>query len=247
MSSVTNWQRLLNSFVYSSYRSGKYLLFEVKDSGVRHIFESGMVRDVTDDKTDYTLVLDGPMFDRWAEHMTAGAKKYDARNWMKAQGEAEYERFQQSALRHFLQWFRGEQDEDHAAAVFFNINGAEYVRDDAKAWADVMEPDVHGCDGCEEGCGFCGFDHNDATKPGKLPPAGQVFEDFLAENSPIPASAKVGDVTTDDLITVIWEEGGLQDLADDYNYLRNRVQELNKAIGTPGWTLETDEEVFGEW
>jgi len=86
-----------------------------------------MVRDVEDDKVDYSLVLDGPMFERWAVHLTKGAAKYTERNWMKAKTYAEYWRFKKSALRHFLQWFRGDTDEDHAAAVMFNINGAEYV------------------------------------------------------------------------------------------------------------------------
>lgn len=101
--------------------------FVVKDSGARQQFSSGMVRDTTDNKIDYGLVLDGPMFDRWAAHLTKGAKKYSARNWMLASGDEEYSRFKESALRHFLQWYRGEKDEDHAAAVFFNINGKEYV------------------------------------------------------------------------------------------------------------------------
>jgi hypothetical protein len=87
-----------------------------------------MVRDVTDDKIDYTLVLDGPMFVRWAEHLTKGAKKYEKRNWMKAATEEEEDRFRESALRHFLQWYWRWEDEDHAAATFFNINGAEYTK-----------------------------------------------------------------------------------------------------------------------
>lgn len=102
--------------------------FTIKDSGAREQFESGMVRDTADEKTDFTLALDGPMFKRLADHLTKGAKKYAARNWMLARGEAEYQRFRASALRHFLQWFWGDTDEDHAAAVFFNINGAEYVK-----------------------------------------------------------------------------------------------------------------------
>jgi hypothetical protein len=101
--------------------------YAVKDSGKREQYKSGMVRDVTEGKTDYALVLDGPMFERWASHLTKGAVKYEKRNWMKAEGSAEYERFRESAFRHFLQWYRGETDEDHAAAVLFNINGAEYV------------------------------------------------------------------------------------------------------------------------
>jgi len=102
--------------------------FKILDSGLPHEkFASGMERDTPEGKTDYTLVLDGPMFERWAEHLTTGAKKYAARNWMQANSIKELERFRESALRHFIQWFRGDGDEDHAAAVFFNINGAEYV------------------------------------------------------------------------------------------------------------------------
>jgi len=103
--------------------------FQIKDSGERHQFDSGMVRDVTEGKTDFTLVLDGPMLKRWAEHMTRGASKYSKRNWMQAAGNEELERFKESAFRHFLQWYWGDADEDHAAAVIFNINGAEYVRE----------------------------------------------------------------------------------------------------------------------
>lgn len=103
--------------------------FAVKDSGQRRIFESGMQRDIDDDKVNWALVADGPMLRRWAEHLTKGARKYDARNWMKAEGEAELLRFRESAFRHFVQWYLGEVDEDHAAAVMFNINGAEYVKE----------------------------------------------------------------------------------------------------------------------
>lgn len=104
-------------------------VFTVKDSGQRQQFAGGMVRDVTEGKTDYSLVLDGPMFDRWAAHLTKGAVKYTKRNWMLAAGDEEAARFKESAFRHFLQWYRGDTDEDHAAAVLFNINGHEYVKD----------------------------------------------------------------------------------------------------------------------
>ena len=106
--------------------------FAIKDSGKREQFESGMVRDTADDKIDYTLVLDGPMFERWAVHLTKGAKKYAKRNWMKASGEAELARFKESALRHFISYLRGDTDEDHAAGTIFNINGAEYVKEKMK-------------------------------------------------------------------------------------------------------------------
>lgn len=100
----------------------------IKDSGKREEYASGMVRDTAEDKIDYSLVLDGPMFARWAVHMTKGAKKYSKRNWMKASGEAEFERATESLTRHFIQYVRGDTDEDHAAAVMFNLNLREYVR-----------------------------------------------------------------------------------------------------------------------
>jgi hypothetical protein len=102
--------------------------FAVKDSGARAQFDSGMVRDVATDKIDYALAFDGPMFERWAVHMTKGATKYEKSNWMKANGPAELARFRESAVRHFVQWLRGDVDEDHAAACYFNINGYEYVK-----------------------------------------------------------------------------------------------------------------------
>lgn len=103
--------------------------FTVKDSGARVEFDSGMRRDTEDGKADFTLVRKGPMFRRWAEHMTKGAEKYGRHNWTLANGREEYERFQRSAARHFEQWLAGERDEDHAAAVMFNLNAAEYVRE----------------------------------------------------------------------------------------------------------------------
>lgn len=111
--------------------------FTVKDSGKRQEFDSGMVRDTQEGKIDYTSVLDGPMFDRWATHLTTAKAKYPdvapgVANWTLANGEEELVRFRKSALRHLLQWLHGDIDEDHAAAVFFNINGACYVEEKLK-------------------------------------------------------------------------------------------------------------------
>lgn len=102
--------------------------FVTKDSGNRVVFKSGMQRDVTTGKTDFTYCIQGPMLERWAQLMERGAVKYERDNWMKAEGEAELERFRSSAMRHMIQYLRGDTDEDHAAAVIFNLNGAEYVK-----------------------------------------------------------------------------------------------------------------------
>ena len=107
--------------------------YVTKDSGQRAKFESGMVRDTTEGKTLWHKVADGPLLQRWAELLTRGAEKYPDEeagkpNWMLAEGQVELHRFRQSAFRHFMQWFNGDTDEDHAAAVFFNLNGAEFVK-----------------------------------------------------------------------------------------------------------------------
>ena len=103
--------------------------YTIKDSGKRQEFASGMRRDTQDGKVLYHLVASGPMLARWAKHLTGGAKKYSEDNWMQASGDEELARFRSSAFRHFMQWYYGDTDEDHAAAVYFNINGAEYTKE----------------------------------------------------------------------------------------------------------------------
>jgi len=123
----------------------KFQEFTIKDSGKRKEFDSGMVRDTQEGKLEGDRCAEGPMLKRWAEHMTKGAAKYPDRapglaNWTLASGEPEYVRFRKSAWRHFMQWWEGEMDEDHAAAVFFNINGAEYTKEikDGKVKRDTQ-------------------------------------------------------------------------------------------------------------
>lgn len=107
--------------------------WETKDSGARAEYSTGMVRDLNAGKARFDLLVPelqpykDTMLFRWAELMARGAEKYTARNWEQAQTAEEWERFKESAFRHFMQWYCGEMDEDHAAAVFFNIAGAEYT------------------------------------------------------------------------------------------------------------------------
>ena len=102
--------------------------WKTKDSGQRIVHASGMQRDTTAGKIDYLLLRDGPMFERWAALLQRGAAKYDKRNWMKANSQEELDRARESAARHFEQWLRGDEDEDHAAAIVFNVNEVEYIR-----------------------------------------------------------------------------------------------------------------------
>ena len=103
--------------------------FEVIDTDSKESYAGGMMRNSNEGKRKPHLVRSGPMYERWVGLMTAGAIVYDDDNWMEAEGQEEYDRFRESACRHFDQWYAGDRDEDHAAAVYFNVNGAEYVRD----------------------------------------------------------------------------------------------------------------------
>lgn len=106
--------------------------FITKDSGQRQEFSTGMVRDVQQGKPRFDLVWK-PLYWRWAELMGRGAEKYGDNNWKLAATEVELNRFLGSAERHFQQWLRGDSDEDHAAAILFNVAGAEYVKERLKS------------------------------------------------------------------------------------------------------------------
>jgi hypothetical protein len=106
--------------------------YEVKDSGKRIEYSSGMRRDVQDGKSDYTLIHI-PFLTRLATHLTKGAVKYGENNWQLANSEEELKRFKKSALRHLFQWLSGDIDEDHMAAVCFNLMAAEYVKEKLNA------------------------------------------------------------------------------------------------------------------
>lgn len=101
--------------------------YVTKDSGVRASYESGMVRDTQDGKPRFDLLIpDGVPFPaqfltRCADLMARGAVKYEDRNWEQANSVVELNRFKASAYRHLMQWITGDNDEDHAAAVVFNL------------------------------------------------------------------------------------------------------------------------------
>ena len=89
--------------------------------------ESGVVRSVDIGKPDYTLI-DTALLERWARLMTAQVPSKGRDNWRNASTDEDLLRFRQSAWRHFLAWQSGETDEDHAAALLFNVAGAELAR-----------------------------------------------------------------------------------------------------------------------
>jgi hypothetical protein len=103
--------------------------FETKDSGERVKFASGMTRDTDNGKPRYDLIPLEPMR-RLADLYARGTVKYGSRNWEQANTIDEIQRFRASAMRHMYQYLAGERDEDHMAAVVFNLFAAEQT--DAK-------------------------------------------------------------------------------------------------------------------
>ena len=108
--------------------------YTTKDSGKRQEYNSGMKRDTQENKPSFQYLLPKKIpyhnqpLTRFAELMTRGKEKYGPRNWELANSEKEMERFKASALRHMIQWQCDEEDEDHMAAVMFNLLAYETTK-----------------------------------------------------------------------------------------------------------------------
>ena len=116
------------------------VLNNIKDSGERVTYSSGAMRDPSTGKIKWSRITFGPMMRRWAQHLTNAEAKYPdptpgIPNFSLIETDEERIRYKESAFRHFMSWFNDESDEDHAAAVFFNINGVELIKDKQAAKA----------------------------------------------------------------------------------------------------------------
>jgi len=124
-----------DSEIMKAFKENK---FKILDSGQRKVFSTGMQRDSCE-KIRYDLI---PLFmlDRFAEHLTKGAKKYSPNNWHKAETKEEMERFIQSLGRHIMAYLKGEEEEDHFSAILFNLCGIEMVRAKLRGEKILMSP-----------------------------------------------------------------------------------------------------------
>lgn len=103
--------------------------YVVKDSGERLDFMTGSRRDTNKGKPRYDLIGRHGL-KRLADLMARGAEKYGENNWMLGQNIS---RSYESAFRHLMQWRDGEVDEDHLAAVVFNIFSIIHVEEEIRA------------------------------------------------------------------------------------------------------------------
>ena len=90
-------------------------------------FETGAIRDLDDTKEDYVETISWTAFKRYAQYMTGKKMKYGAGNFKKGIPIDSYE---QSLLRHVQKYIENkyeegvvEREEDHLAAMVFNIFG----------------------------------------------------------------------------------------------------------------------------
>jgi hypothetical protein len=90
---------------------------ELKDSGNRSTYPTGAQRDNHEDKGRFDLISIQGLF-RLARLYEAGAKKYSARNWEKGMSIS---RYVDAAMRHLAKYLDGWDDEDHLAAVAWNV------------------------------------------------------------------------------------------------------------------------------
>lgn len=115
----------LNHHYEKDHKLDNMKTYETKDSGKRVLYKSGFNRDSTVGKPRYDLIPT-QLLTRIADLYARGAAKYGDSNWKRADTNEELERFKASAWRHFIQWQEGQEDEDHASAVMWNVIAYEW-------------------------------------------------------------------------------------------------------------------------
>lgn len=112
------------------------MTYKIKDSGQREEYSSGAMRDTEEGKLDWSnlFVHFEPMGTRYVQHMTKGREKYPdpepgVPNWTLFEATPEMlARTLRSFDRHVKAYRMGLTDEDHAAAIIFNLNLAERIK-----------------------------------------------------------------------------------------------------------------------
>ena len=95
---------------------------------------SGTNRSSEEGKLRYDLcfppsdAMECSILSRWALHMTKNVESKGEANWHNASTAEDIKRFYRSAWRHWMAFIAGEDDEDHLAAILFNLQGIAYVQ-----------------------------------------------------------------------------------------------------------------------
>lgn len=99
-------------------------------------FETGAIRDNEDGKEDYIETISWTAFRRFSQYMTSKKSKYGSGNFKKG---IPIESYEKSLLRHVSKYlinkYEGgdlESNEDHCAAIAFNIFGIMHEEENLK-------------------------------------------------------------------------------------------------------------------
>lgn len=98
-------------------------------------FKTGAQRDTGDGKLCMSLVPQEEL-NRVMKRYLSGASKYGKNNWVKGMPLSVYF---DSAHRHLQAWWQGDQDEDHAAAVVWNMLCAMWTENNKQDQDDRHE------------------------------------------------------------------------------------------------------------
>jgi hypothetical protein len=107
----------------------------VADSGAREEFETGARRDTQEGKPRFGLIPPEPL-ERLAMHYTNGAKKYGDGNWTRG---IKMSRTWESLERHVQAYKRGDQSEDHLAAIAWNAFALMWYEERMPEMNDIAE------------------------------------------------------------------------------------------------------------
>jgi len=99
-------------------------------SSTNRKFETGAQRDSDIGKPRMSLIPHEELI-RVMNHYRKGGEKYGMNNWKQGMTTAV---LYDSAQRHLLKWWQGETDEDHLAAVAWNVLGA--------MWTEQNKPEL---------------------------------------------------------------------------------------------------------
>jgi hypothetical protein len=150
--------------------------YETKTSGTTATYSGGYSRDSSQGKPRYDLIPIAQLR-RVADLYARGAVLYGDRNWELVNDEKGHQRFKESALRHVMQWANGETDEDHMAAVVWNLFAYEHtkgqiVHEVPLDW--VIEDSIyeHTCLELDDTCFACGARDCPAGEPTHYEPSG---------------------------------------------------------------------------
>ena len=98
---------------------------DLKTTGAPRQFETGAQRDNADGKLRMSLVPHKALNDVMIRYLQ-GANTYGENNWKKGM---KHSILYDSAMRHLMQDFEGDNTEDHLGAALWNIMGMIWNRD----------------------------------------------------------------------------------------------------------------------